>query len=270
MAEYQKAVNWNDWDVHSKRNTEYFTMDLDLNRIEFDHHWLFTVEDKLVVKVKSLHHEITEMGSRILDIGNEFENFKETTELKVLSESQKLDSLTKLKEFQDALKIAKEEYKKLSEEIDKAWEELKDERSQHQATKLVLKKLFLPEAQEQWQSLFDGLPLYFIEDSEEKGENTSKNLQRVKLQVFIYFNDILVCKTSAVPLQPDFSVVFRKVFQLRIYEPPNEIYLVVKEFQPVNGWVELGKVYLPLPENEGEQHSGLEKVEFGSALVVEK
>ncbi|KAE9556318.1 hypothetical protein FO519_000501 [Halicephalobus sp. NKZ332] len=273
MAEYQKAVNWNDWDVHSKRHTEYFTMDLDLNRIEFDHHWLFTREDKLVRKVKSFHHEITQVGSRILDIGDELESFKETTGMKVLSESQRLDSLVKLKEFQNGLEEAREEYKKLSAEIDKAWEELKDERerSKTSSTKLVLKKLFLPEAQEHWQSSFEEIPLYFIEDPEEKDQKASKDLlQKVKIQVFIFFNDIPVCKTSAIPMQSDFSVSFRKVFQMRIYEPPSEVYLIVREFQPVKGWVELGKVYLPLPESKGDQSDGLNSVEFGSDVVVEK
>uniref|UniRef100_A0AC34R1M6 CC2D2A N-terminal C2 domain-containing protein n=1 Tax=Panagrolaimus sp. JU765 TaxID=591449 RepID=A0AC34R1M6_9BILA len=127
-----------------------------------------------------------------------------------------------------------------------------------------LREIKLPEIHEQWQQFFEDLPFFFIENLDER-----KPLKN-KIQVLIFFNEILVCKTLAVPLQSDFSVQFGKVYQLRIYEPPNEIFLMIREFQPVKGWVEISRVFLPLPSSVEDQHSDLEQAEFASEIVVEK
>uniref|UniRef100_A0A914Y9N7 CC2D2A N-terminal C2 domain-containing protein n=1 Tax=Panagrolaimus superbus TaxID=310955 RepID=A0A914Y9N7_9BILA len=64
----------------------------------------------------------------------------------------------------------------------------------------------------------------------------------------------------------DFSVDFRKVYQLRIYEPPEKVMLLIRELQPGSGWVELSRVYIPFPDDQKE----LEEIDFGSDIVVEK
>lgn len=59
---------------------------------------------------------------------------------------------------------------------------------------------------------------------------------------------------------------FRKVYQLRIYEPPESVMLLIRELHPGKGWVEISRVFIPFPD----EHNDLDAIDFGSDIVVEK
>lgn len=68
FVEYTKAQNWDEWEKQrGRRATHFFQFDIDVNRVEFDHHWLFSVEDALARQVRNLHRELEETGERALE-----------------------------------------------------------------------------------------------------------------------------------------------------------------------------------------------------------
>uniref|UniRef100_A0A7E4VS45 C2 domain-containing protein n=2 Tax=Panagrellus redivivus TaxID=6233 RepID=A0A7E4VS45_PANRE len=276
LLDYTKAVNWHEWDVHARHGTEYFQLDLDLNRIEFDHHWLFSKEDVLVRKIKTLHHAITQTGTKAVEFGKKYLMDKVSANLRIMTDQQRAHSDSDLASAESTFGELLKEYQSLADAIEATWGQLLEERSHHKvpSTTLTVTKVDLPRFPD-FEMLPEGfmeVPVYLLErvepdEEEKKLAKSPKAMQKVRLQVLIFFNDILVCRTASVKLLPDFSVEFRKVYQLRIYEPPENIMLVIRENHPGKGWMELARVYVPFPEDL--KVAELEELDFGSDVVVE-
>lgn len=98
-------------------------------------------------------------------------------------------------------------------------------------------------------------------------------ISKCRIQVHVYFNDLFVCKTEDVPLSRGFVAKFAHVYNLRIYEKPEVITLMVRERFGRTAWKELARVFVPLPlgddENDELKQSsyGLDVTEFASDIV---
>uniref|UniRef100_A0A914PPB6 CC2D2A N-terminal C2 domain-containing protein n=1 Tax=Panagrolaimus davidi TaxID=227884 RepID=A0A914PPB6_9BILA len=274
LIEYTKAVNWAEWDTNIRPTLEFFEFSLDLNRIEFEHHWAFTIEDKLARKIKTYHHELTTAGTKAMKIMEQYLMEKVTVEVRILSEEQQTEAYDRLKYLEEEFSKILIFYQNLSARIKQAWRELNEERKKLKTpnTTLILKEAKLPETFEieylpEKIREFTQLPVFVLENVENKElPNTKKTLSKIRIQVLIFFNDTLVCRTPSTKMNTDFSVDFRKVYQLRIYEPPEKVMLLIRELQPGSRWIELSRVYIPFPDDQKE----LEEIDFGSDIVVEK
>lgn len=199
---------------------------------------------------------------------------KVTSEVRILSEEQEVEANEHLNFLEEEFLKISTFYQNLSARIKQAWREITEERKKLKTpnTTIILKEAKLPgtfdlEYLPENIRVFTQLPVFVLENVENKElPNTKKTLAKIKIQVLIFFNDTLVCRTPSTKLNTDFSVDFRKVYQLRIYEPPEKVMLLIRELQPGSGWVELSRVYIPFPDDQKE----LEEIDFGSDIVVEK
>ena len=275
LVEYTGAIKWAEWDANRRPTLGFYEFNFDLNRIEFEHHWLFTIEDKLARKIKTYHHELTAAGMKAMNLLETYLMEKMTAEVRILSEDQLAKIHQNLGHLEAEFAKHAAMYGNLSARLKQAWRELVEERKKLKtcSTTLVLKEAKLPDTVDveylpEEIRRFTQLPVFILENVENKDApvNVQKTLSRIRIQILIFFNDTLVCRTPSTKLNPDFSVEFRKVYQLRIYEPPEKIMLLMRELQPVKEWVEISRVYIPFPDD----NNNLDEIEFGSDITVEK
>lgn len=92
---------------------------------------------------------------------------------------------------------------------------------------------------------------------------------KCRVRVQIYFNDILVCKTDEVSLDWDFSATFSQVYNLKVYEQPETVMLVLSEKFDRNTWRDLAKIYVPFVLGQEFEPQLLESMEFASQLNIQ-
>jgi hypothetical protein len=100
-------------------------------------------------------------------------------------------------------------------------------------------------------------------------EERQAAIKKCRIRVQIYFNDILVCKTEEVSLNWDFTANFSQVYNLKVYEQPETVMLIVSEKFDRNTWRDLTKIYVPFVLSGQEFEAQLlEPMEFASQLQI--
>lgn len=93
-------------------------------------------------------------------------------------------------------------------------------------------------------------------------------INKCRIRVKIYFNDILVCKTDEVALNWDFTANFSQVYNLKVYEQPETVLLIVSEKFDRNTWRDLAKIYVPFVSGNDAEIQPLEPMEFASQIAI--
>lgn len=89
--QYRGAENWDEWESHSKYPHKYFQLNIDVNHIEFDHHWLFSTEDALAREVKNLFDDHEELGESVLKLLHSFMTAQQDAHLRQRAEEEHED-----------------------------------------------------------------------------------------------------------------------------------------------------------------------------------
>lgn len=79
---YCKADVWQNWrDSNIRRtikNIEYSHLDLNISRIDFEHHWLFSAEDSSIQSARFLNEENIKLNAKVLKLVQKYLNLKQT------------------------------------------------------------------------------------------------------------------------------------------------------------------------------------------------
>lgn len=84
LVHFVPAENWTDWEEHGLRPSRYFQLHVDLNRVEFDFHWLFGEEDVLAARLRRLHADYSALLERLLELWRELGAVRRRQEVEIL------------------------------------------------------------------------------------------------------------------------------------------------------------------------------------------
>lgn len=289
LVDYSKAQNWDEWEKQKGRHPHrYFQFNIDVNRVEFDHHWLFSVEDSLAREVRNFHREFEACGERTLELMQQFLRLQQRRDTFVLDEEEKGKLNEEMEQVEKGFQAEFLTYRKLASLLENSWHKLVQHReTQNAATaNLLVEKVEsnLPdfgEIPQDFQS-FVTYPTFLLKEvklteSKKPGKTEAERqstMNKCRIQIQIFFNDILVCKTKPTPLSNEFIAKFTEIYNLRVFEKPENVTLVIMERFGRFGWRELARVFVPVPveaeDHPWEESSKLEAMQFASNLRMDK
>ncbi|KAK0425840.1 hypothetical protein QR680_009419 [Steinernema hermaphroditum] len=271
------VIRWGEEVVFDQKRLHQ--LELRVERIVFDRHWLFSAEDVLAMDIRKLHDVQKRTGENVIRLLKEFVTQKKRILATGNEETRKLlrGKVGRLwKELEEKQRV----YSNLGDAIEAKWTDLTALRETNATTSttLNLEKTFLrPEGFADLASemeLFYRTPVYSLSEthplSEERplSENLRlKAIQGTHLLVQIHFNNIPVCTTKSRTLLPDFAVEFGQAFSLKVRDSPSTISLTILErSQGSGGYKELAKVGVPLPDHDQcySPEMPLEAMEFAA------
>ncbi|KAH7727834.1 hypothetical protein AAVH_04878 [Aphelenchoides avenae] len=289
FVHYRGAENWDEWESHAKYPHKYFQLNIDVNHIEFDHHWLFSSEDSLAREMKNLFDGHVVIGESVLKLVQNLMTAQHDEQMRRRSEDEHDDDANEgLTEMGRELADAQKNYQHVGQLLENAWLKLQEVRraSGIRSTGVVLEKvesLANMEVPDELREFFSTASYTLREEPVEASSITNKTeneriaaISKCRIQVQVYFNDLFVCKTEDVPMSRNFVAKFAHVYCLRIYEKPEEITLVVRERFGRTAWKELARIFVPLPVGDEEseagnqatlKYPGLDVIEFASDIV---
>lgn len=124
MLLYRGAENWDDGESHAKYPHKYFQLNVDVNRIEFDHHWLFSPEDSLAREVKNLYDDYVTSGEHVLRLLKEYMEFQQTFELRQQADDGSLSE--EMERRRSDLANEQRDYVQLGQLLEDAWLKLQE------------------------------------------------------------------------------------------------------------------------------------------------
>uniref|UniRef100_F1KQY7 Coiled-coil and C2 domain-containing protein 2A n=1 Tax=Ascaris suum TaxID=6253 RepID=F1KQY7_ASCSU len=290
VCTYVKAE---DWKMSSKglKREQFMQLDIDINRVVFEHHWLFSKEDMICSVIHNLHATQTQRAKEALSFLRE-----------IIAEKQRIhrDDLAtihsqtagdeNIAELITALKEKQRDYIRLGQLIEENWHRLQLIRCEQgfSSSALTVQKsvtssqdvvdMKLSSLSEHLQE-FTRIPVYALSDNGGISEHRPREeldrvafISKCHIQLLIHFNDILVCSTKFHPMDGNFVAFFGQIYNLQIHEPPQSITVTVIEKAPGLDARKLAKVGLPLPDEDRitRMNAPLEVVQFGSDLFVDR
>ncbi|KHN80655.1 Coiled-coil and C2 domain-containing protein 2A [Toxocara canis] len=290
LCTYMKAEDWKTASKHFEQK-QFAELDIDINRVVFDHHWLFSKEDMICSVIRNLHTTQTIRANEALLILRELISEKRRAETSDPADINLQSSIeTKIAELISDLEEKQNNYIRLGQLIEENWHRLRLTRLEQgfSSTTLTVQKSIstaeeiadsnLSNLSEHLQG-FTRIPVYTLTDtntiSEEKPKEEIERLTfipKCHIQMLIHFNDILVCKTKFRPLNSNFAAVFGQIYNLQIHEIPQSITITVIEKAPKVDARVLAKIGLPLPDGDKvtSTDTPLDIVEFGSDLIIDR
>uniref|UniRef100_A0A1I7Z9T7 C2 domain-containing protein n=1 Tax=Steinernema glaseri TaxID=37863 RepID=A0A1I7Z9T7_9BILA len=242
-------------------------LELRVERVLFDRHWLFSAEDLLASDIRRLHEVQKATGDRVIRLLKEFLAQKK----RVLGTSDEATKTLLQGDVERLWRELEEEqriYARLGDSIEAKWLELCALRESNGAatTTLNLDKTFLkPEGfSDADMELFYRTPVYSLSETHPLPEERSLP-EKLRLDA-IHFNGIPVCKTRSRTLSADFSVDFEQIYSLEVHDSPGSISLTLLERSQNSEYKELARVGVPLPDHDQRvsPETPLEAVEFAS------
>uniref|UniRef100_A0A915A8R8 C2 domain-containing protein n=1 Tax=Parascaris univalens TaxID=6257 RepID=A0A915A8R8_PARUN len=290
MCTYVKAE---DWKMASKRLKweQFMQLDIDINRLVFEHHWLFSKEDMICSVIRNLHATQTQRAEEILSLLRTVIAEKQrvhrddlaSTHSQTVGDENVAELITALKEKQ-------RDYIRLGQLVEENWHRLQFIRCEQGFSSSALtvqksvtssqdvvdmKQCTLSEHLQE----FTHIPVYTLSDNGRISEQRPKEeldrvafISKCHIQLLIHFNDILVNTTKFHPMDGNFVAFFRQIYNLQIHEPPQSITVTVVEKAPGLDARKLAKVGLPLPDEDRitRMNTPLDAVQFGSDLFVDR
>ncbi|KAI1716265.1 coiled-coil and C2 domain-containing protein 2A [Ditylenchus destructor] len=302
LVVYRKAEDWDQSDDTRGQPTYRFArLEIDLNRIEFHHHWLFSIENALASDLKALYDEYCQLVKCLLSHVKEYMDQKQQLNIHQAKSESETRYNEELGSILTEIRNRGKQIARQSEFLDRAWEKLQQFRQSSNifSTDLMLHKnshsdipwngiYNVNEAPEEIRDLFN-YPSYELkeavipvpstrpsQESQKLEEGRIDAIKRCRIQIQIHFNNILVCSTEEAFLNPkNFRVIFAKLFDLEIFERPEDISLTIRERFGRGPWQHVAQVFLPVPdinddENKseiGSSKNGLLSMEFASEIV---
>ncbi|VDK60682.1 unnamed protein product [Anisakis simplex] len=266
-------------------------MDIDINRVVFDHHWLFSKEDTICSVIRNLHSTQTLRAEESLVLLKSLINEKQHAQRADPSDTEQQTRIkANVADLVDDLEEKQSNYIRLGQLIDENWHRLRFLRHEQgfSSTTLTVQKtistaqemadLNLSNLSEHLQE-FTRIPVYtLLETNPLTEERPKEEMQRLALinkchiQMLIHFNDILVCKTKFRAIDANFSAVFGQIYNLQIHEIPQSVTVTFIEKAPRIDSRILAKVGLPLPDEDKitSADAPLESIQFASDLVIDR
>lgn len=89
LVEYRNPENWSDWLEHGgSRPKKYFQFNIDLNHVEFEHHWLFAQEDIIARRLRNLHTTYVGLSEKLVNFFQQYAELKQRVEIEVVGEEE--------------------------------------------------------------------------------------------------------------------------------------------------------------------------------------
>ncbi|KAI6232213.1 C2 domain-containing protein [Aphelenchoides besseyi] len=298
LVTYGAPVHWNDWISHGARPSRYFQLTVDLNQIEFDHHWLFGVEDAAARRLRSLHSDYVLLCEEAATAWHEYATIKQRLEFEIVGKEEQQRLSATMLEIGNRIDALREDLPKVASLMENAYETLEQLRTNSgiDTVDYRLERIDAEAAEDESGRPFS-MVTYLLKRTHTKTENSEstararvsrvlsqrrnaqeqlrsldeerrKAIGKCRIRVQLYFNDIFVCKTEDVQLQADFTARFAQVYSLRVYERPEAVRLVVSERFDRNAWRDLAVVYVPFQSGMTTVTPALEPMEFASEIVI--
>ncbi|KAI1724496.1 coiled-coil and C2 domain-containing protein 2A [Ditylenchus destructor] len=197
LVVYRKAEDWDQADdTRGQISYRFARLEVDLNRIEFQHHWLFSTENAFASDLKALYDEYCQLVKCLLSHVKEYMDQKYQLSIhQAKSESETRNGIYNVNE---------------------APEEIRD--------------LFNYPSYELKEAVVPVSTTRPSQESQKLEEGRIDAIKRCRIQIQIHFNNILVCSTEEAFLNhKNFRVTFAKLFDLEIFERPEDISLTIRE-----------------------------------------
>ncbi|TKR92989.1 hypothetical protein L596_007530 [Steinernema carpocapsae] len=276
------CVRWGENTSFDRKNLHQ--LDLRLEKIVFDRHWLFTSEDTLAMDIRKLHDVQKATGENVVRMLKDFITQKKRIMVTNDDETKKLLQAN-VDRIWAELGNEQSTYAKLGESIEEQWDNLVAERATNSTsvTTLNLEKTYLkPDGFADLgdeMGLFYRTPVYTLTETnplpEERPLSEKQRFEAIQGTHFliqIHFNGIPVCKTRSRTLSNEFTVDFNQSYNIKVHDSPHTITLTILERTQNTEYRELAKVGVPLPDQNQltTPQTPLESVEFASNKPIPK
>ncbi|EFO17718.2 hypothetical protein LOAG_10780 [Loa loa] len=235
LRRYVKAEEW-EKALSRIKQQDFVQLDIDLNRIVFNYHWLFGQEDLLCSTIQNLHKMQSVRMQEALQLLKEVE-----MEEKVLRKGRILQKNEKeKKQSDDQMNVI--EKLELFDELRGIPVYVLDNSNDNESN--------------------NPLP---------KDETDRINyLQKCRLQLQIEFNNIIVCRTLYQRIDSNFQAYFGQIYNLQVQEIPKSITITIFEKVPKIEARKIAIVGLPLPDEDNvtDGRNIVIPVEFASDLII--
>nr|CAD2159562.1 unnamed protein product [Meloidogyne enterolobii] len=279
---WRNSVKSDEWSKFSENrlwaNKQPTGLWIDLQDLEFDHHWLFTKSESAERELVSAYDAWVEVHQQVLNLikkwlllreqktkkGKKYLKRQQKEELKLLF-NQIIERQTTLERCRAAL--------------ERAWASADQTRGRFSMERIKgSMEVFEQDSKDELPpqlGIFFRSPLFVLsekevdEEKQEKGKLPEIERQRrqavsdCRYQVQIFFNNLLVCSSQEHKLDwPSFSVPFGEIISLRVFEKPKQLSILLKEKFGGGNWQLLAEIFIPLPKIlEGEEENVLEEDE---------
>lgn len=88
LVEYRYPENWFDSTEYGGLAKKYFQFNIDLNHLEFEHHWLFGQEDVIARKLRNLHSIYVSLCEKLVNLLKYYADLKQRMEIEVIGEDE--------------------------------------------------------------------------------------------------------------------------------------------------------------------------------------
>ncbi|CAD5207440.1 unnamed protein product [Bursaphelenchus okinawaensis] len=289
LIEFVSPIHWTDWENFGLAPTKYYQLTVDINKVEFEHHWLFGEEDVLARRLRRLHSDYILSTEKLVDLWKEVVELRKRIELEILIENDKKQINEELEQKFEEIQKLRQEVPLLGEVMEKSYEELKEywEKSGKNSTHYKLVKmgnteysnLELPLYELRHLHIKDETPVQSarllprqisVQDQLKRQDQERKAaLKKCRLRVEIYFNKILVSRTESKLLEPDFTVTFGQVYNLRVHEQPDTVELVFQEKFGGNAWKSMATIFVPFEWHLDCPDRKLEPLDFAADWEIQ-
>uniref|UniRef100_A0A183BYG6 CC2D2AN-C2 domain-containing protein n=1 Tax=Globodera pallida TaxID=36090 RepID=A0A183BYG6_GLOPA len=277
---WSTALSWAQW-VRRSGNRQWARragtgLWLDMHRLEFDHHWLFTAAELHERALLRAFESFVGTHERALKAAKEWLTAKQAEEEERQGEGEmprggehELKSLSGIAWPTVQLDVLLGNVLRVQKELNltvKALERAWDGADQTHG-RFVLRRLeghaeIFEEECEGGVPLelrdFFRSPMFVLSDRVPPEAITKHDAQRVpavtacNYQIQIFFNDLIVCVSDPLPLHwPSFCVPIGRIFALRVFERPEKIRVrLLERLSRMAKWQEIADIFVPLPTEE--------------------
>ncbi|KAF7632953.1 CC2D2AN-C2 domain-containing protein [Meloidogyne graminicola] len=246
---------------------------IDLQDIEFDHHWLFTRAEAAERELLAAYDAWVEVHQQVLNLVKSWFSIRE----QMLGNDEEIQEDAKNSEELNSLfnQIIERQtvLDRCRASLERAWAGTDQTRGRYFMERIkgnleVFELDSKDELPTQLEAFFRS-PLFVLSERSVKGDEEGGQQQQIpeienqrrqailncRYQVQIFFNDLLVCSSQEQKMEwPEFTIPFGEIISLRIFEKPEQLCLVLKEkFGQGGNWQNLANIFVPLPQILSEE-----------------